>query len=206
MKKQIAIFFIVSLFLLSTSVYAATGLFSEDWESGEINQAYWNSTGTNQYRTFVNDAHPSGGGNFALQMDDSVDDSTYSGNFVYTKPIFGKDNQGNPMNPETLEIAFNWSHANDEFQACLNIFGSLGYGDCLVLSCSNSPVSWKKLQDLNPSFPTDTWKAEHLTVNLDAVCGNVPHSNILVGFRHYDNFGIYQDGFFIDKIFFLWYT
>ncbi|MEA3186703.1 MAG: hypothetical protein QOD99_533, partial [Chthoniobacter sp.] len=164
-------------------------VFSENFESGSLNPAFWTSTGTSTFRTLVTTANTPHAGSYHLTMDSSAD-GTYERNEVtLALDLTGKQNL-------TLKFwACGYSDESDGPPASPFTNGA----DFDGVAISRDGVTWHEVQGLRGL----TTSYQQFVVDLDAAIGAhgwTYNSTFKIRFNHYDNYGISTDGIAIDDI------
>ncbi len=167
----------------------ATLPFIEDFESGALG-TWWESTGTEEYRTEVTTANGPHGGSYHLTMDDSVNAGAYSRNeLTLYLDLDGREN---------VVITFWAREYGDEPNGPPStpfLYGANFDG----VAISEDGTTWYEIRDLRNL--TSTY--EKLTIDLDAAIathGLAYNSLFSIRFNHYDDYGITSDGIGIDDI------
>ncbi|MCX7046542.1 MAG: hypothetical protein NTX50_13785 [Candidatus Sumerlaeota bacterium] len=167
---------------------AASIPFAEGFESGALGP-WWESTGTNTYRTLVTSSNVPHTGSYHLTMDSSAD-LTYARNEL------------------TLTVNLSNCH-NVVLTFWLKMFGDEPHGppatpfyngaDFDGVAISEDGVTWYEARGLR----TLTSVYQQNTVDLDAAIaahGMSYNSAFQIRFNHYDNYTIPTDGFSFDDI------
>ena len=176
--------------------FVATMPFFEGFESGEL-APYWESTGTNDYRTLIIDQLTPHTGSYHLLMDDSEPDYIYSRNELTLKiDLAGYDN---------LLLVF-WAQVySEEYQGPAPC-PFTGGADFDGIAVSEDGITWYEAL-MNVSPPQNqvgyTFPYTLFYVDLDAainVYGLSYDSEFYIRINHYDNIPIPYDGVVIDDI------
>lgn len=166
-------------------------VYSEDFESGVLDPAYWTVTGTGNYRTQITTYLPRGGSRH-LAMDERLDSGSYARNeatvtlnlagrtgvqLSFWAAQFGEESDGPPSSP----------------------FPSTGANFDGVAISADGGNHWYEVQPLRSLTGTYT----KLTVDLDAALaarGLTYSSSFKIRFNQYDNYALGTDGIGIDDL------
>ncbi|MCX7046544.1 MAG: hypothetical protein NTX50_13795 [Candidatus Sumerlaeota bacterium] len=167
---------------------AASIPFAEGFESGALDP-WWESTGTNTYRTLVTTANAPHSGARHLTMDSSVDLSNSRNELTLTI---------NLLSCRNVVLTF-WAKMFSDEADGPPPSPFLNGADFDGLAISEDGVTWyeaRGLRDLTNSY-------QQITVDLDAAIaahGLSYNSAFQIRFNHYDNYPIPTDGFAFDDI------
>lgn len=179
----------IHLEVATSSAVIATLPFVEDFETGSL-AAYWEVTGTNEFRTQVTAGNAPHGGSFHLTMDDSVNGSLSSRNEVTLSiDLAGAQN---------VFLSF-WAKEFSDEPDGPPPTPFVGGADFDGVAISENGTVWYELQQLRSLSVT----YNQLTVDLDAALaffGLNYTSNFRIRFNQFDNFSITTDGIAVDDI------
>ena len=164
-------------------------LFSETFESGTLNPAYWTSGGTSTYRTKVTGSNSPHGGSYHVTMDSSVDNSYERNELTLTLNLQGRTGV-------TLSFWVNEFSDEPNGPPAAPFTGGADF-DGVAISADGS--TWWEVQGLRSL----TGAYQNLSVDLDtaiAAHGLSYNSAFKIRFNHYDNYSIPSDGFAFDDI------